>query len=163
MKLFICKLYRNPVSFRYRAFIVACVHIGCERCKAYAYVCILLCYSEIGNEGDLENYELTFQAKDYCFAREDRLIGVGVLQLKGVVEAGSCACWVQLVQRLQIDDTGLILLRILSQRQQDEAAKEFVKLKSESRFDEGQNAADSTTGTPKSKLESPAISLSSKK
>ncbi|KAK6045440.1 hypothetical protein COOONC_17055 [Cooperia oncophora] len=61
-----------------------------------------------------------FQVKDYCFAREDRIVGVGVLQLANVVEQGSCAMWVQLGQRLHIDETGLILLRILSQRQTDE-------------------------------------------
>ena len=44
---------------------------------------------------------------------------------------GSCAQWVQLGRRLYIDETGFILLRILSQRQNDEIAKEFVKLKSE--------------------------------
>lgn len=93
-------------------------------------------FSEIGNEGDLEHYELVFQAKDYCFAREDRIIGVSILPLKNVVEAGSCACWLQLGQRLLMDETGLILLRILSQRQQDEVAKEFVRLKSDCRFEE---------------------------
>lgn len=40
---------------------------------------------------------------------------------------GSCSMWVQLGSRLQIDDDGLILLRILSQRQADDVAKEFVK------------------------------------
>lgn len=29
-----------------------------------------------------------FQVKDYCFAREDRILGVGVLQLANVVEQG---------------------------------------------------------------------------
>lgn len=74
-----------------------------------------------------------FQIKDYCFAREDRIIGVGILQLRNIVDQGSCACWIQLCQRFHIDETGLILLRILSQRQQDEMAKEFVKLKSDFR------------------------------
>ncbi|EYB94150.1 hypothetical protein Y032_0175g518 [Ancylostoma ceylanicum] len=74
----------------------------------------------LGNEGEPEHYELMFQVKDYCFAREDRIVGVGVLQLANVVEQGSCAMWVQLGQRLHIDETGLILLRILSQRQTDE-------------------------------------------
>lgn len=89
----------------------------------------------MGNEGDPSHYELIFQAKDYCFAREDRLIGVGVMQMRNLVDQGSCACWVQLGRRLQVDETGLILLRILSQRQQDEIAKEFVKLKSEVRYE----------------------------
>ncbi|KRY34549.1 Phorbol ester/diacylglycerol-binding protein unc-13 [Trichinella spiralis] len=92
-------------------------------------------YFILGNEDELENYELIFQAKDYCFAREDRLIGVGVLQLRSFAEHGSCACWVQLGRRQYIDDTGLILLRILSQRHYDEIAKQFVKLKTESRYE----------------------------
>jgi len=87
----------------------------------------------LGNEGEPENYELMFQVKDYHFAREDRIVGVGVLQLAQVAEQGSCAQWIQLGKRLFIDETGLILLRILSQRQNDEIAKEFVKLKSEGR------------------------------
>lgn len=52
-----------------------------------------------------------FQVKDYCFAREDRIVGVGVLQLANMAEQGSCACWVQLGRRFHIDETGLILLR----------------------------------------------------
>ncbi|KAI6208157.1 Phorbol ester/diacylglycerol-binding protein unc-13 [Aphelenchoides besseyi] len=92
----------------------------------------------LGNEGEPENYELMFQCKDYHFAREDRIVGVGVLQLAQVAQQdqGSCAQWVQLGRRLYIDETGLILLRILSQRQNDEIAKEFVRLKSESRHQE---------------------------
>ncbi|CAB3407032.1 unnamed protein product [Caenorhabditis bovis] len=90
----------------------------------------------LGNEGEPEHYELMFQVKDYCFAREDRIVGVGVLQLATVVEQnGSCAMWVQLGTRLHIDETGLILLRILSQRQTDEVAKEFVRLKTECRHE----------------------------
>ncbi len=89
----------------------------------------------MGNEGEPEHYELMFQVKDYCFARDDRIVGVGVLQLANVVEQGNLSCWVQLGRRLHIDETGLILLRILSQRQTDEIAKEFVKLKSGCRFE----------------------------
>lgn len=59
---------------------------------------------------------------------------VGVLQMRSVVEAGSLSLWVQLGKRLGFDETGLILLRILSQRTADEVAKEFVKLKSEARL-----------------------------
>ena len=66
-----------------------------------------------------------FQVKDYCFAREDRIVGVGVLQLANVVEQGSCAMWIQLGVRLHIDDDGLILLRILSQRQTDNVSTSF--------------------------------------
>lgn len=95
----------------------------------------------------MTQYEVMLQAKDYCFAREDRLIGVGVIQLRQVGEQNSVACWVQLGRRLQIDETGLILLRILSQRQQDEVAKEFVKLKSDCRFEASGVSASAADGT----------------
>lgn len=108
----------------------------------------------VGNEDDPEHYELIFQVKDYCFAREDRLIGVGVLQLRNVIEQGSCACWVQLGRRLQLDETGLILLRILSQRQQDEIAKEFVKLKSEARYESEPGSAPSSHALDRMSLNS---------
>ena len=42
--------------------------------------------SMIGNEEQLDFFELHICVKDYCFAREDRLVGVAVLQLKDIVE-----------------------------------------------------------------------------
>ena len=109
-------------------------------------------HSIIGNEEQLDFFELHICVKDYCFARDDRLVGVAVWQLKDIVEQvsargesteneshieisfqGSCACWLPLSKRIQMDETGWTILRILSQRNNDEVAKEFVKLKSEIR------------------------------
>ncbi|KAK7789056.1 hypothetical protein R5R35_013690 [Gryllus longicercus] len=87
----------------------------------------------IGNEEQLDYFELHICVKDYCFARDDRLVGVAVMQLKDIVERGSCACWLGLGKRIQMDETGWTILRILSQRSNDEVAKEFVKLKSDIR------------------------------
>ncbi|KAK5649181.1 hypothetical protein RI129_000210 [Pyrocoelia pectoralis] len=87
----------------------------------------------IGNEEQLDFFELHICVKDYCFAREDRLVGVAVMQLKDIVDRGSCACWLSLGKRIQMDETGWTILRILSQRSNDEVAKEFVKLKSDIR------------------------------
>jgi len=94
----------------------------------------------IGNEDALSVYELHIAVKDHCFGfgREDRLVGVAVMQLKDIEDQGSCACWLSLAPRIQMDETGLTILRILSQRTNDEVAKDFVKLKSEVRESEAQ-------------------------
>ncbi|KAL0182252.1 hypothetical protein M9458_021627, partial [Cirrhinus mrigala] len=80
----------------------------------------------LGNEDGPECYELQVCVKDYCFGRADRVVGIAIIQ-------ASCACWCPLGPRIHIDDTGLTVMRILSQRSGDEVAKEFVKLKSETR------------------------------
>ena len=87
----------------------------------------------IGNEDEPSSFELHIAVKDYCFAREDRLVGVAIMQLRDIVEQGSCACWLPLGRRVHMDETGWTVLRILSQRTTDEVAKEFVKIKSDVR------------------------------
>ncbi|XP_046806343.1 protein unc-13 homolog B-like [Lucilia cuprina] len=87
----------------------------------------------IGTEEQLDFFELHICVKDYCFARDDRLVGVAVIPLKDILEKGSVACWLPLQRRIHMDETGWTILRILSQRNNDEVAKEFVKLKSEIR------------------------------
>uniref|UniRef100_H3CAA5 Unc-13 homolog B n=1 Tax=Tetraodon nigroviridis TaxID=99883 RepID=H3CAA5_TETNG len=87
----------------------------------------------LGNQEDFSCYELQFCVKDYCFGRADRVVGLAVLQLRDITGKGGCACWCPLGQRIHMDDTGLTAVRILSQRSGDDVAKEFVRLKSETR------------------------------
>lgn len=61
------------------------------------------------------------------------MVGLAVVQLRDITGKGGCACWCLLGQRIHMDDTGLTAVRILSQRPGDEVAKEFVRLKSETR------------------------------
>lgn len=98
----------------------------------------------LSNEASPDIYEIQLCVKDYCVLRENRVIGVAVMQLREIVQQGSCACWCVLGRNLHLNETGWVILRILSQRSGDEVAKEFVRLKSEVRSLED---ASSTTPT----------------
>ncbi|KAG5281135.1 hypothetical protein AALO_G00067800 [Alosa alosa] len=87
----------------------------------------------LGKGTSAEFYEVQITVKDYCFGRADRMVGVAVLQLRDVADRRSCVCWCPMGPRISTDETGITALRILSQRPNDEVAKEFVKLKSEIR------------------------------
>ncbi|CAF1340173.1 unnamed protein product [Adineta ricciae] len=90
----------------------------------------------LGNEEEPDCYELNIAVKDYSFMREDRLIGLNVIKLTQVIEQGSWSSWVPLGARVNFDETGLTILRILSHRTNDELAREFVSLKSARRHKE---------------------------
>uniref|UniRef100_A0A914QXR2 C2 domain-containing protein n=1 Tax=Panagrolaimus davidi TaxID=227884 RepID=A0A914QXR2_9BILA len=74
------------------------------------------------------NFELVFKIIETSLFKTRKLLGIGVLKLDKVLKSGSISTWVPLYHQLQFDENNFIQLRILSQRENDETAKEFVKM-----------------------------------
>lgn len=104
--------------------------------KVLNYILLLFIHSILSNEDKIDNYELHICVKDYCFARSDNLVGMTVLHLKNIAEMGSCACSPALGRFIKMDPKGWTILKILSQRMNDEVAREFVFLKNNRRSEE---------------------------
>lgn len=88
----------------------------------------------MGNDEEPDCYELNVAVKDYSFLREHNCIGLNVIKLTEVCEHGSRSSSIPLGARFNFDQTGLIILRILSHRTSDKLAREFVALKSVRRY-----------------------------
>lgn len=70
--------------------------------------------SIIGNEEQLDFFELHICVKDYCFAREDRLVGVAVMQLKDIVDRVSfLVINLNTINQLINNNLGLVRLLVI--------------------------------------------------
>ena len=85
----------------------------------------------------LSNYELQISAKDYCFAREDKLIGTVTLPFREIMHTNSKShsICLNLARSVSVSDIGRVILQILSHRKNDDTAKEFAMLKLEQRME----------------------------
>ena len=90
-------------------------------------------FSHLGNEEDLTCYELQLSVKDASLLRRIKMIGTSTIQLKNIVDLKSYVSWIPLEGAVTMDDTGWTILQILSQRTNDELARDFVLLKFERR------------------------------
>lgn len=101
----------------------------------YLFLRLSVSLSVLGKGVSAEFYELQVTVKDYCFGRADQVVGVAVIPLALAVgpESRSFVCWCPLAPSITTDQTGTTTLRILTQRHDDEIAKEFIRLKSERR------------------------------
>jgi protein unc-13 A/B/C len=88
----------------------------------------------IDQEESIMMYELHLNVKDYCFAREDHVIGVHVLKLADLYEFDSCARVIPLGAAVNVDSIGLKIINILLQKNNDVIASEFVKTKLAKRY-----------------------------
>lgn len=126
-----CFLYRLTGCTHTRPPCLCC-HIFLFPLLSCASLSLPSLYSVLGKESP-DCYELQLTVKDYCFGRADRVVGMAVVQLRDIADRKTCVCWCPLGPRVHTDETGMTVMRILSQRPADEVAKEFVRLKSETR------------------------------
>lgn len=83
-----------------------------------------------------EDYELHMIVKDYCFARNDRVVGLAVFPIREVIELGSRFLRLPLGRGIFISEMGRAILGVLYGRSQDEVVREFVLIKSMRRENE---------------------------
>lgn len=115
----------NRADYKKRRFQTKCSQNSGSKSPRFneTFHCLL------SNDIDLNFFEIHIVVKHYKLVLEDRPVGLAVIQIKDIIEQGSCAGWFHLGRSIYMDETGWTILRILSQRTNDEAAREFVELK----------------------------------